>query len=133
VLEFGLNAYCVGDMRLCVSRWVMSCLLMIVSNILAMMGSNEKCCSVICRLCFGVHHGCLRAFGVVLCSSIVCCIVVRVLWKCWAVVVYGFVSSCFAMMSSLWCLGECREDMVNQGFGVLVLWVVSCWCCDCSV
>jgi hypothetical protein len=32
---------CVDDMRLCVRRWVISCLLMIVSNILAMMGSSE--------------------------------------------------------------------------------------------
>jgi hypothetical protein len=41
VLELGLNAYCVGDMRLCSMRWSMSWLLIIVSSSFAMMGRRE--------------------------------------------------------------------------------------------
>ena len=41
VLESGLNAYCVGDMRLCFMRWFMSWVLIIVSSSFAMMGSSE--------------------------------------------------------------------------------------------
>ena len=41
VLEWGLNAYCVGEMMLCFVRCVMSWLLMRVSRSLAMMGRRE--------------------------------------------------------------------------------------------
>lgn len=41
VLELGRNAYCVGEMMLCVVRCVMSWLLMRVSSSLAMMGRRE--------------------------------------------------------------------------------------------
>ena len=41
VLEFGLNAYCVGEIRSCFSRYVISWLLMIVSKSLAIIGSSE--------------------------------------------------------------------------------------------
>ena len=41
MLELGLKAYCVFDIRLCFVRCVMSCLLMSVSKILAMMGRSE--------------------------------------------------------------------------------------------
>ena len=41
VLEFGLNAYCVGEIRSCFSRYAISWLLMIVSKSLAIIGSSE--------------------------------------------------------------------------------------------
>ena len=41
VLEFGLNAYCVGEIRSCFSRYAISWLLMIVSKSLAIIGSCE--------------------------------------------------------------------------------------------
>jgi len=41
VLEWGLNAYCVGDRMLCFRRWCMSWSLMRVSSSFAMMGSRE--------------------------------------------------------------------------------------------
>ena len=41
VSELGRKAYWSGDIRLCVVKWCMSCLLMRVSNILPMMGSRE--------------------------------------------------------------------------------------------
>ena len=41
VFECGLKAYCVGEIMLCVSRCVISCLFMIVSSILPIMGSSE--------------------------------------------------------------------------------------------
>ena len=41
VFEFGLNAYCVGEMILCVVRCVISWLLMRVSRIFAIMGRSE--------------------------------------------------------------------------------------------
>ena len=41
VLELGLKAYWVGEMMLCVVRWFMIWLLMMVSKILAMMGRSD--------------------------------------------------------------------------------------------
>ena len=41
VLEFGLTAYCVGEIRSCFSRYAISWLLMIVSKSLAIIGSSE--------------------------------------------------------------------------------------------
>ena len=41
VLELGLKAYCVGEMMLWFVRWVMICLLRIVSKTLAMIGRSE--------------------------------------------------------------------------------------------
>lgn len=41
VLELGLKAYCVGEMMLCLVRWFISCLFMMVSNTFAMIGSND--------------------------------------------------------------------------------------------
>ena len=41
VLEFGLKAYCVGEMMLLEVRWFISCLLMMVSRTLAIIGRRE--------------------------------------------------------------------------------------------
>jgi hypothetical protein len=41
VLEFGLNAYCVGDIMLCFSRCVISWSLSSLSSIFAISGSSE--------------------------------------------------------------------------------------------
>ena len=41
VLEFGLNAYCVVAMRLCLVQWFMIWSLMILSRIFAMIGSSD--------------------------------------------------------------------------------------------
>ena len=41
VLAFGLNAYCVGEIRSCFSRYAIIWLLMIVSKSLAIIGSSE--------------------------------------------------------------------------------------------
>ena len=41
VLELGLKAYCVGEMILCLVRWFISCLFMMVSNTFAIIGSND--------------------------------------------------------------------------------------------
>ena len=41
VLELGLKAYCVGEIMLWSRRCFMSCLLMMVSKILAMIGRSE--------------------------------------------------------------------------------------------
>ena len=41
VLEFGLKAYCVGEMRLCFVRCVMSWVLIMVSRTLPMIGRRE--------------------------------------------------------------------------------------------
>ena len=41
VLEFGLKAYCVGDIKLCLVRCFMSWSLMIVSKSFAMIGRRE--------------------------------------------------------------------------------------------
>ena len=41
VSELGRKAYWSEDIRLCVVKWCMSCLLMRVSNILPMIGSSE--------------------------------------------------------------------------------------------
>ena len=41
VLEWGLKAYCVGEIRLCSSRCFISWSFMMVSSSLAMMGSRD--------------------------------------------------------------------------------------------
>lgn len=41
VLEFGLNAYCVGDIMLCVVRCSISWSLISLSNIFAIIGSSD--------------------------------------------------------------------------------------------
>ena len=41
VLEFGLKAYCVGEIRACSMRWSISCLLISVSRSFAMIGRSE--------------------------------------------------------------------------------------------
>lgn len=41
MLEFGLNAYCVGAIMLCLMQCVMIWSLIILSSIFAMMGSSE--------------------------------------------------------------------------------------------
>ena len=45
VFEFGLNAYCVGEMMLFLVRCSMSCLLMRVSRSFTMMGGGRSVCS----------------------------------------------------------------------------------------